>query len=116
MHRRMTSFNKGRAVRLLLPAAVLVLLSAVDRQTEAAPRPFEPVKPAGWVHGVARMAFCTPGEIPDAVAAGAQVVQTNINWPYYPLRKDGGRGASDAEAKLLCDAVEACHSKGAKLV
>jgi hypothetical protein len=85
-------------------------------QARAAPAPFEPVKPAEWVHGVTRMAFCTPGEIPDAVAAGAQVVHTNINWPYYPLRRDGGAGASDSDAKLLRDAVRACHSKGAKLV
>jgi hypothetical protein len=82
----------------------------------AAPAPLEAVKPAEWVQGLTRMVFCTPGEIPDAVDAGAQVVQTNINWPYYPLRKDGGAGASAEDSKRLREAVEACHRRGAKLV
>jgi hypothetical protein len=97
----------GAIVALMIPAAVCAAAESLA---------FEPVEPAGWVAGVTRMVFCTPGEIPDAVAAGAQVVHTNINWPYYPLRKDGGSGASDTDTKLLCDAVEACHSHGAKLV
>src|SRR5436190_18033178 len=96
----------GAVAALVVPAAM----------TRAAPPAFEPVEPAAWVRGVTRMVFCTPGEIPDAVAAGAQVVHTNVNWPYYPLRKDGGRGASDSDTKLLCGAVEACHSHGARLV
>src|SRR5256885_5133164 len=77
---------------------------------------FEPIEPAKWVAGVTRMVFCTPGEIPDAVAAGAQVVQSNINWPYYPLRRDGGAGASAEDAKNLRNAVRACHDHGARFV
>jgi hypothetical protein len=84
--------------------------------TEAADPPFEPVKPPDWVYDVTRMVFCTPGEIPDAVEAGAQVVQTNICWPYYPLRRDGGKGLAENEAKQLRDAVGACHRRGAKFV
>jgi hypothetical protein len=81
-----------------------------------APRPFEPIQPPEWVYDVTRMVFCTPGEIPAAVDAGAQVVQTNICWPYYPLRRDSGKGLADNEAKQLRAAVEACHQRGAKFV
>ena len=95
---------------------VVALCGLLVARSFGQPKPFEPVTPAPWVQGVTRMVFCTPGEIPAAVEAGAQVVQTNINWPYYPLRRDGGAGASEADAKLLRGAVEACHSKGAKLV
>src|SRR5438105_13962516 len=102
-----TSFRcAGAVVALVVPVAM----------TRAAPPAFEPVEPAAWVRGVTRMVFCTPGEIPDAVAAGAQVVHTTINWPYYPLRQDGGAGASESDAKRLRDAVEACHPHGARLV
>src|SRR2546421_7374028 len=60
--------------------ACLLLCFCADVTVSAAgaPTPFEPVKPPEWVYDVTRMVFCTPGEIPDAVGAGAQVVQTNI--------------------------------------
>ena len=99
-------------MRNVLRLTVFAFVFAAQVRAE----PFEPVKPAQWVHGVTRMAFCTPGEIPAAIDAGAQVVQTNINWPYYPLRKDGGPGPSDHDAKLLREAVEACHKRGVKFV
>jgi len=80
------------------------------------PAPFEPVAIPDWVYGVTRMAFCSPGEAGDAADAGAQVVQTNVVWPYYPLRRDGGAGLSDSDAKQLRDAVAAVHQRGAKFV
>src|SRR5438105_1456305 len=43
-----------------------------------------------WVHGVTRMAFLTPDEVAKAARAGVQVVHTNLVWPYFPLRRDGG--------------------------
>src|SRR5438105_582682 len=54
------------------------------------PPPFEPVVVPEWVRGVTRMAFLSPGEVPRAAKAGVQVVHTNLVWPYYPLRRDGG--------------------------
>src|SRR3954454_25252460 len=101
------SLCAGAVIALMMSGAIC---AAVDS------RAFEPIEPARWVRGVTRMVFCTPGAIEGAVAAGAQVVHTNINWPYYPLRKDGGRGALDTGAKLLQGAVDACHSHGATLV
>jgi hypothetical protein len=37
------------------------------------------------------MAFGSPGEIEKVAAAGAQVLHTNVVWPYFPLRRDGLR-------------------------
>src|SRR5437773_1427019 len=83
----------------------------------AAPEaPFKPVVIPDWVYDVTRMAFCSPGECADAADAGAQVVQTNVVWPYYPLKRDGGAGLSDNDAKQLRDAVEAVHKRGARFV
>jgi hypothetical protein len=60
------------------------------------------------------MTFVSPGDIPRAAKAGAQVVHTNVVWPYYPLRRDGG-GLSQKDATALRELVEACHSRGMKL-
>jgi hypothetical protein len=69
----------------------------------------------GWVADVTRMAFLSPGEVPKAARAGVQVVHTNLVWPYYPLRRDGGGLARD-ENQRLHDLVDECHRAGMKLV
>ncbi len=67
-----------------------------------------------WVHDVTRMAFVTSGDIPAAADAGVQVIHTNLIWPYYPLRRDGG-GLSREEDSSLRELVEACHSRGMRI-
>lgn len=76
---------------------------------------FEPIKIPDWVYDVTRMAFLTPGEVERAVKAGAQVIHGNAVWPYFPLRRDGG-SLPAAEREVLTKFIEACHSRGAKLV
>ena len=67
-----------------------------------------------WVFNVTRMAFLSPGEVDRAAKAGAQVVHTNVVWPYFPLRKDGGGLSKDDDRKLR-ELVKACHDRGMKL-
>ena len=102
-----------RRARGKLLSLLVITLAIAGR---AAGAPFEPVVVPDWVYDVTRMAFCTPGEVGDAADAGAQVIQTNVVWPYYPLKRDGGPGLKDNDAKLLRDAVEAAHNRGAKFV
>jgi hypothetical protein len=68
-----------------------------------------------WVFGVTRMAFLTPGEVPKAARAGAQVIHTNLIWPYFPLHRDGG-GLSRDDDRALLDLVAVCHRHHVKLV
>src|SRR5438067_124990 len=74
---------------------------------EPAPAQFEPVQPPAWVHEVTRMAYLTPDQVADAARAGAHVMHTNIVWPHFPLRRDGG-GLPATEAKRLQRCVEDC--------
>ncbi len=76
---------------------------------------FEPVKIPAWVFGVSRMAFLSPGDVPKAAKAGVQVVHTNLIWPYFPLRIDGG-GLSKEDDLRLHQLVRDCHQGGMKLV
>jgi hypothetical protein len=78
-------------------------------------QPSEPVRPPDWVNGVTRMAFATPGEVERVAEAGAQVLHTNLVWPYSPLRRDGG-GLSPAEREKLRALVETAHKRGVKVV
>ena len=48
-------------------------------------------------------------------AAGAQVLHTNLVWPYHPLRRDGG-GLSAADRARLRELVAAAHKRGLKVV
>jgi hypothetical protein len=75
----------------------------------------EGVRIPEWVFGVTRMAFLPPGDVPKAARAGAQVVHTNLVWPYYPLRRDGG-GLSREDARRLRDLVSACRRACMKIV
>lgn len=73
----------------------------------------EPLPVPAWVRKVTRMAFITPGELDRAGKAGVQVVHFNMIWPYYPLRRDGGK-LSENDAKQLREFVERCHATGIK--
>src|SRR6059058_6106029 len=77
--------------------------AAADPPTE----PADPPVPA-WVRGVTRMGFLSPGEVARAAAMGVQVVHTNVVWPYFPLRRDGG-GLSADDARKLRDLVADCR-------
>jgi Trehalose utilisation len=81
---------------------------------EIARSDFDPAKIPDWVRGVTTMAFGGWGDIELLAKAGVQVLHTNLVWPYYPLRKDGGglKGKEAAEMKRLVDSV---HRQGAKL-
>src|SRR5688500_18677954 len=67
-----------------------------------------------WVRGVPSMAFGSASDLDDMVAAGVQVLHTNLVWPYYPLRRDGG-GLSETDAKALKELVDACHRRDIRL-
>ena len=75
--------------------------------------PFELVKIPDWVYGVTRMAFVTPGDVGRAAKAGAQVVHTNVVWPYFPLRRDGG-DLADGDGRRLRDLVADCRRAGVR--
>src|SRR5205823_317983 len=68
-----------------------------------------------WVHGVTRMAFASPGEAAKAARFGAQVLHTNVVWPYFPLRRDGG-GLPENDRKRLRELMADCRRLGLKLV
>jgi hypothetical protein len=70
--------------------------------------------PPEWVRDVTRMAFLSPGEVAKAARLGAQVVHTNLVWPYFPLRRDGG-GLSADDAKKLTALSDECHRAGMKV-
>jgi hypothetical protein len=116
-HTNPSSPEGGAATRreFLGAAGALAVACAVGGEEAPRPAPFEPVKIPEWVRGVTRMAFLTLGEVPRAAKDGAEVVHTNLVWPYYPLRRDGG-GLGPPEAKGLRDLVAACHTRGMKLV
>lgn len=91
----------------LLPILLIASASGADV-------PFEPVNPPAWVAGVTRMAFLSPGQVDDAAKIGTQVVHTNLVWPYYPLRRDGG-GLVPADREALAKLVKGCHDRGMKV-
>ncbi len=82
---------------------------------EPKPATFEPIRIPEWVRGVTRMAFLSPGEVDRAAKAGVQVVHTNLIWPYFPLRRNGG-GLSKDDSRKLRELADRCHAHGMKLV
>lgn len=96
--------------------AVATLAGALPAAEGVPPRDsFEPVKIPEWVFGVTRMAFLAPGEVARGARAGVQVVHTNLVWPYFPLRRDGG-GLPKEEDRRLRELVGECHRHDMKLV
>jgi hypothetical protein len=109
--------NSARLVipLLLLPALLALLCRpAAPAAAQAAAKPFEPVRPAAWVHGITRMTFIGADEVDAAADAGGQVLHTNLVWPYYPLRKDGG-GLAPEDGRKLRELAERCRRRGMKL-
>lgn len=109
----------GRRSFLKQTAAVAAgsLLAPGERAAGDAPRPaasFDTLPPPEWVRGVTRMAFLSPGEVAGAAKLGVQVVHTNLVWPYFPLRRDGG-GPSADDAKKLKALADECHRSGMKV-
>jgi hypothetical protein len=92
-----------------------VLAIAVGLAAPAGAQEFTETRPPAWVQDVTRMAFGTPGEVDRIADAGAQVLHTNLVWPYYPLRKDGGGLSADERNKLRA-LVESAHKRGLKVV
>ena len=96
--------------------ALAALAGSSPAIDEAAPKdPFEPVKIPEWVFGVTRMTFLSPDDVGKAAKAGVQVVHTNLVWPYFPLRRDGG-GLLKEDDRRLRKLVGACHRHDMKLV
>src|SRR6266542_391821 len=87
--------------------------AALTNRTAAAP--FAPVQIPEWVHGITRMTFCSPGEVGKAARAGAQVIHTNLVWPYFPLKRNGGGLSKEDDAKLRT-LVGDCRQFNLKLV
>ncbi len=97
-------------------AGATALAAAPPGFGAAGPRlAFEEVTPPGWVQDVTRMAFIAPSAASAAARAGAQVVHTNVVWPYFPLRRDGG-GLSKDDARRLRDLATECRRLKMKLV
>src|SRR4029079_16183940 len=105
---RMTDADR----REFLKAAAVAATTVTGDDVAAAERPAELVIPE-WVYGITRMGFLSRGQVDQAAKAGVQVVHTNVVWPYYPLRKDGG-GLSKDDARKLRELAQACHDRGMK--
>jgi hypothetical protein len=100
---------------LLLTLSVWLVLANLALAGDDGTSDFEPVTIPAWVHDVTKMAFCTPGEIDLAAESGVQVVHFNAVWPYYPLKRDGGRLPPEEDQRLR-EIVAGCHSRGMKAV
>jgi hypothetical protein len=75
----------------------------------------EPLPLPKWMTRITRMTFATPGEVEQAAKAGAQVFHTNVVWPYFPLKRDGGGLRKDDDAKLR-ELRSACKKHGIRLM
>lgn len=102
----------------LKAAGLAAAASALPAAAQELPTPRltapEPLPLPEWLTAVTRMTFGTPGEVEKAAKAGAQVLHTNVVWPYFPLKRDGGGLAKDDGAKLRV-LVEKCHKAGMKM-
>jgi hypothetical protein len=83
------------------------------------PTSAEPDTPASlpmpeWVRDVTRMCFAGANDLDRVAEAGAQVLHTNLVWPYFPLTRDGG-GLSEEDARRLKELTAGCHRRGIKL-
>jgi Trehalose utilisation len=94
--------------------AVVALSGTTPVAAEQPAKVFEPIAIPDWVYSVTRMAFVTPGDVLRAGKAGAQVVHTNVIWPYFPLRRDAG-GPSKDDDRRMRDLVADCRRAGVRL-
>jgi hypothetical protein len=113
--RREVLIQAGGTVALAALSGVPSLVGAAPEEPGTQAETVEAVRIPEWVFGVTRMAFLSPGEIAKAARAGAQVVHTNLVWPYFPLRRDGGGLAKEDDGRLRT-LVADCHRAGMKLV
>lgn len=97
----------------LQTAVAAVTTPALVGQIAAAPLPDVPPVPA-WVREVTQMTFGSAADLPKAKASAVQVLHTNVVWPYYPLKKDGG-GLSLEDDRKLRELVAACRSHAIRL-
>ena len=85
-----------------------------DEVVAVEPQPFIRLPKPDWIRGVTSMAFGSQADLDEMAAAGVQVLHTNMVWPYYPLRRDGG-GLAQQEATALSELVTACHRRDIRL-
>lgn len=115
---RHESFAPTRREFLATGAAATLGGAAFGRNVAAAEKTaakeFAPIVIPDWVRNVTRMSFLGPDQVADAARIGVQVVHGNAVWPYYPLRRDGGK-LTDAEHALLKRFVDETHTHGMKL-
>src|SRR3569623_2416434 len=114
----------GESIRrecLVLAGGAAIVVPATAHADERTGSPKQSAAPIGerlptpeWVYGVTRMAFGGVGDLDPAAKAGVQVFHTNLVWPYYPLKRDGGGLSVEDHAKLH-DLVDRCHKLGMKL-
>jgi hypothetical protein len=90
--------------------------TAAEGEADAgAAKEASPLPVPAWVHEVTRMGFLSPAEVAKAAASGAQVVHTNLVWPYFPLRRAGGGLSREDDRKLRALAAD-CRRAGVRLV
>lgn len=109
----------GTAAAIGITGAGVALGDAVlDRDAAAAEtsaeKEFTPIAIPNWIRDVTRMSFLGPDQVADAARIGVQVVHGNAVWPYYPLRRDGGK-LTEAEHAVLKRFVDETHKHGMKL-
>jgi hypothetical protein len=90
------------------------LANAVVASEKSAVKEFAPIAIPDWVRNITRMSFLGPDQVADAARIGVQVVHGNAVWPYYPLRRDGGK-LTEAEHAMLKRFVDETHKHGMKL-
>jgi hypothetical protein len=61
------------------------------------------------------MSFGTPAQVERLAGMDVQVMHTNLAWPYFPLRRDGG-GLVASEREAMHRLVRACHARKMKVV
>jgi hypothetical protein len=76
---------------------------------------FQPIEIPAWAREVTRMSFLGPDAVEAVAKIGVQVVHGNAVWPYYPLRRDGGK-LTTLEQESLKSFADATHRHGMKLV
>ena len=121
MSRQRVAGETNRREFLVLAGGAAIVVPATAHADERTGSPKQSAAPIGerlptpeWVYGVTRMAFGGFGDLDPAAKAGVQVFHTNLVWPYYPLKRDGGGLSVEDHAKLH-DLVDRCHKLGMKL-